>query len=137
MQSSGFASLRDKPLSIGLLIYPNMDQIDFTGPFEVPARIPPEMALGEAPELDVLGVPGGPGQEAIIRNEPATAREFSASSSLGRVLRCNDHRGELATACAATRTRQGEASDFREIMRTAIDGALNFRPRNLIADTDS
>jgi cyclohexyl-isocyanide hydratase len=29
-----------KPLTIGCLIFPRMDQIDFTGPFEVLSRIP-------------------------------------------------------------------------------------------------
>jgi cyclohexyl-isocyanide hydratase len=77
-------SHRSKPtrqanhLTIGGLIFPGMDQIDFTGPFEVLSRIPnsthprdceieesspgyiqgliltPEMNIADAPELDVL-----------------------------------------------------------------------------------
>jgi hypothetical protein len=35
-----FASLRTKALEIGMLIFPQMDQIDFTGPFAVLSRIP-------------------------------------------------------------------------------------------------
>jgi hypothetical protein len=73
-------------LTIGCLIFPRMDQIDFTGPFEVLSRIPnstihviaktkspvrdiqgliltPEMTIAEAPEFDVLLVPGGYGQQ--------------------------------------------------------------------------
>lgn len=73
-------------LHIGALIFPRMDQIDFTGPFEVLSRVPdssfhviwkekapirdvqgliltPEMTFAEAPRLDVLVVPGGYGQE--------------------------------------------------------------------------
>jgi cyclohexyl-isocyanide hydratase len=84
-----FARLRDRPLHIGILIYPDMDQIDFTGPFEVLARMPnatvhaigarpgpfrdylgmtltPDVALADAPVLDVLQVPGGPGQQALM-----------------------------------------------------------------------
>ncbi len=30
----------DSSLSIGFIIYPRMDQIDFTGPFEVLSRVP-------------------------------------------------------------------------------------------------
>ncbi|OJW25286.1 MAG: AraC family transcriptional regulator [Planctomycetales bacterium 71-10] len=69
-----------------------MDQIDFTGPFEVLSRVPgstvhvvakekapvrdikgliltPEETLAEAPALDVLVVPGGPGQEGLMEDE--------------------------------------------------------------------
>jgi cyclohexyl-isocyanide hydratase len=82
-----------KHLNIGILIYPQMDQIDFTGPFEVFSRIPdatvhvigksttpfrdalgliltPEKTLAEAPRLDLLQVPGGPGQEDLMDDEP-------------------------------------------------------------------
>jgi cyclohexyl-isocyanide hydratase len=82
----------DSHLHVGILIYPRMDQIDFTGPFEVFSRLPdatvhviaktkepfrdmagliltPEARLSEAPELDVLQIPGGPGQEALMEDE--------------------------------------------------------------------
>jgi cyclohexyl-isocyanide hydratase len=79
-------ALQSHHLTIGALIFPRLDQIDFTGPFEVLSRIPnssihvmaktkspvrdiqglistPEMPIAEAPELDVLLVPGGFGQQ--------------------------------------------------------------------------
>ena len=79
-------------MNIGIIIFPRMDQIDFTGPFEVLSRVPgaaihvlwkektpvrdikgliltPEQTLAEAPPLDVLVVPGGPGQEALMEDE--------------------------------------------------------------------
>ena len=82
----------NKHLNIGSIIFDGMDQIDFTGPFEVLARIPnstlhigakttdpiidtrglkllPEITLEEMPKLDVLHVPGGPGQEALMEDE--------------------------------------------------------------------
>ena len=88
-----FAALRGKFLHIGIVIFPRMDQIDFTGPFAVLARVPnaklhvigvqpgplrdhlglsltPDVALADAPALDVLQVPGGPGQEAMMSHEP-------------------------------------------------------------------
>jgi cyclohexyl-isocyanide hydratase len=81
-----------KALTIGALIFSRMDQIDFTGPFEVLSRIPnstihpvaktkspirdiqgltltPEMNIAEAPELDVLLVPGGYGQQQLMNDE--------------------------------------------------------------------
>jgi len=76
-------------LRIGALLFEGIDQIDLTGPFEVLSRVPgseyriyaktahpvrdvngltltPDAALAEAPQLDVLHVPGGPGQEALM-----------------------------------------------------------------------
>jgi cyclohexyl-isocyanide hydratase len=81
-----------KHLKIGALIFPRMDQIDFTGPFEVLSRIPnstihviaktkslvrdirgliltPEMNIAEAPEFDILLVPGGYGQQDLMNDE--------------------------------------------------------------------
>jgi cyclohexyl-isocyanide hydratase len=82
----------DKHLQIGSLLFDDLDQIDLTGPFEVLSRIPnatyrlyaktaaavrdqkglrllPDAALADAPPLDVLHVPGGSGQEALMEDE--------------------------------------------------------------------
>ena len=79
----------DTHLQIGSLLFEGLDQIDLTGPFEVFSRIPnttyrlfakstapvrdvrglritPDAALADAPQLDVLHVPGGLGQEALM-----------------------------------------------------------------------
>ena len=79
-------------LHIGALLFERMDQIDFTGPFEVLSKVPnssfhvigkdktpirdvqgliltPEETLSEAPELDVLVVPGGYGQQDLMDDE--------------------------------------------------------------------
>lgn len=78
-----------KHLTIGCLIFPAMDQIDFTGPFEVLSRIPdstihviakvksrvrdikgliltPELTVAESPAFDVLLIPGGFGQQHLM-----------------------------------------------------------------------
>jgi cyclohexyl-isocyanide hydratase len=79
-------------LNIGSLLFEDLDQIDLTGPFEVLSRIPnathriyarstdpvrdlqglcivPDATLAEAPQLDILHVPGGRGQEALMEDE--------------------------------------------------------------------
>ncbi len=79
-------------ISIGVLVFERMDQVDFTGPFAVLSRVPdstlkvisidgsavrdhkgllltPDLALADAPNFDVLQIPGGPGQEALMDNE--------------------------------------------------------------------
>ena len=81
-----------QPLNVGCLIYERMDQIDFTGPFEVLSRMPdttiqiigkevapvrdvqglrlyPEVCIAEAGLFDVLLVPGGYGQQALMHDE--------------------------------------------------------------------
>jgi cyclohexyl-isocyanide hydratase len=81
----------DTHLQIGSLLFEGVDQIDLTGPFEVLSRIPnstyriygkttepvrdlkglrltPDAALADAPQLDVLHVPGGFGQEALMED---------------------------------------------------------------------
>jgi cyclohexyl-isocyanide hydratase len=72
----------DKPVHIGFLLFPNVTQLDLTGPAQVLSRIPqarvhliwktiepvvtdvgfsinPTTTLADCPELDVLCVPGG------------------------------------------------------------------------------
>ena len=80
---------QDTHLQIGSLLFEGLDQIDLTGPFEVLSRIPnatyriygktaapvrdlkglrltPDATLADAPPLDVLHLPGGSGQEALM-----------------------------------------------------------------------
>lgn len=82
----------DKHLHIGSLVFEGLDQIDLTGPFEVLSRIPnstykiygktlegvrdlrglklaADALLKDAPQLDVLHVPGGYGQEALMEDD--------------------------------------------------------------------
>ena len=92
-------------LQIGSLVFEGIDQIDLTGPFEVLSRIPnstyriygktaapvrdvkglrltPDAALTGAPPLDVLHIPGGPGQEALMNDGEVLAwiRQQAASA---------------------------------------------------------
>jgi cyclohexyl-isocyanide hydratase len=79
-------------IRIGMLLFPGVTQLDLTGPFEVLAQIPgaeinlawkvldpvtaesglkivPTTTLSDAPQADVLFVPGGAGQLALMRDE--------------------------------------------------------------------
>lgn len=81
-----------KPLQIGLLLFPNLTQLDLTGPLQVFARLPgaqvhliwkriepvpsdtalsllPTITFADCPQLDVICVPGGYGTNAIINDE--------------------------------------------------------------------
>ena len=97
-----FLSERSKPkittqqLSVGCLIYEQMDQIDLTGPFEVLSRMPdtsiliigkevapirdvqglrlsPDASIADAELFDVLVVPGGYGQQALMHDQEVLA----------------------------------------------------------------
>jgi cyclohexyl-isocyanide hydratase len=85
-----------EPLQIGLLIFPKITQLDMTGPYEAFARIPgvkvhliwkriepitsdvgmpllPTVTLRECPPLDVICIPGGPGQVDLMDDEEIIA----------------------------------------------------------------
>ena len=76
---------------IGMLIFPDMTQLDFTGPYEVFAQLPgcevkviaqtsqpvaargglkfiPDTTIDDAPQLDLIFVPGGPGVGALMED---------------------------------------------------------------------
>src|SRR6266481_7564638 len=83
---------QDMHLHVGGILFPQLDQADFTGPFEILSRIPnssfhvlaknkqpvrdakgliltPEKMFSESPALDVLLVPGGGGVNAVMEDE--------------------------------------------------------------------
>jgi cyclohexyl-isocyanide hydratase len=85
-----------EPIQIGLLIFPKITQLDMTGPYEAFARIPgvkvhliwkriepitsdvgmpllPTMTLRECPPLEVICIPGGPGQVDLMDDEEIIA----------------------------------------------------------------
>jgi cyclohexyl-isocyanide hydratase len=79
-------------ITIGLLIFPAMTQLDMTGPYEVFRALPgatvkliahssapvqaeggmrflPDVTLADCPDLDVICVPGGAGINALLEDE--------------------------------------------------------------------
>src|SRR5690349_16499163 len=83
-------------MNIGLLLYPELTQLDLTGPYEVFHRLPgatvhlvwkdlapvraqgglsivPTTTLATCPALDVICVPGGFGQVALMADEDVLA----------------------------------------------------------------
>lgn len=76
---------------IGMLVFPRLTQLDMTGPYEVLARLPdtqvhlvahtldpvttdrgmrilPTVTYADCPQLDVIMVPGGPGQQDLMED---------------------------------------------------------------------
>ena len=77
---------------IGMLVFPRLTQLDMTGPYEVLARLPntkvhlvahsmapvktdrgmeivPTVTFADCPQLDLVMVPGGPGQQDLMEDE--------------------------------------------------------------------
>src|SRR5947209_5723918 len=84
------------PLQIGLVLFPKVTQLDFTGPLQVFASVPgakvhliwkriepvtsdsvmtltPTVTFADCPQLDVLCVPGGFGTDEMINDEEMLA----------------------------------------------------------------
>src|SRR5881275_1074730 len=80
------------PLQIGLLVFPRVTQLDFTGPLQVFSSLPgaqlhliwkriepvpsdsvltltPTMTFADCPQLDVICVPGGGGTDDLLNDE--------------------------------------------------------------------
>src|SRR4051794_40012516 len=81
-----------QPLQIGMLIFPKVTQLDFTGPLQVFAGLPgatihliwkriepvpsdsvlsltPTVTFADCPQLDVICVPGGMGTDDLVNDE--------------------------------------------------------------------
>jgi putative intracellular protease/amidase len=155
---------------IGMLLFPQMTQLDLTGPYEVLARLPnskvdliagsldpvttdrgmqivPTLTYESCPPLDVIMVPGGPGQQQLmedeaalgfLRRQAATAKYVTSVCTGSLVLgaRASEiarrHPGERA--CGRRRQyrhRRGRnvghrfCSDARRDPRRRADGARN------------
>ncbi len=85
-------AMTEKHLQIGVLAFPKMTSLDALAPFEILARAPnstahlvwkdrtpfagdtgllvtPSMSFSDAPQFDVIVVPGGPGQNDLMEDE--------------------------------------------------------------------
>ncbi|MGC2524122.1 MAG: DJ-1/PfpI family protein, partial [Stellaceae bacterium] len=88
--------MSDTVLRSGMLVFPNLTQLDLTGPYEVLARLPgadtrllwknldpvrsehgltilPDTSFEQCPPLDLVLVPGGPGVNPLLEDREALA----------------------------------------------------------------
>ncbi len=113
MGASGMS--RDGGLSVGMVLFPDLTQLDLTGPYEVFARTPgaevhllasspepvrsewglaivPDSTFEDAPGLDVLFVPGGPGVGPAMEDEEV----------LGFLARREPEAGYVTSVCTGS-----------------------------------
>jgi cyclohexyl-isocyanide hydratase len=91
-QAKSEDTIMSEPLQIGLLLFPKVTQLDFTGPLQVFASLPgakihliwkriepvpsdsvlmltPTITFAGCPQLDVICVPGGMGTDDLVNDE--------------------------------------------------------------------
>jgi cyclohexyl-isocyanide hydratase len=130
---------------IGMLIFPRLTQLDMTGPYEVLARLPdtkvelvarsldpvttdrgmqivPTVTYASCPPLDVIIVPGGPGQQDLMEDEEALSflRRQAASAKYVTSV-CT---GSLVLGAAGLLKGKRATSHWAAIDHLALLGAI-------------
>lgn len=146
----------DTHLQIGALIFENLDQMDLTGPFEVLSRVPnstyrifgkteapvhdgrglrltPDAALAEAPQLDVLHVPGGGGQEGVMDDDEVIGWVRKQAQSARLVFSvCT---GALILGAAGLLKGRRATTHWNSFHLLPLFGAIPVNQRVVIDDT--
>ncbi|MFN3658825.1 MAG: DJ-1/PfpI family protein [Pseudolabrys sp.] len=138
---------------IGMLLFPRLTQLDLTGPYEVLARLPnstvelvaktldpvktdrgmtivPTVTYATCPPLDVIMVPGGPGQQDLMEDEEALAflRKQAATAQYVTSV-CT---GSLVLAAAGLLKGKRATCHWAAIDHLALMGAIPVRERVVI-----
>jgi cyclohexyl-isocyanide hydratase len=138
---------------IGMLLFPNLTQLDLTGPYEVLARLPnstvdlvartrepvatdrglqivPTVTFAECAPLDVIMVPGGPGQQGLMEDDETLGflrRQASSASYITSV--CT---GSLVLAAAGLLKDKRATCHWAAIEHLSLLGAIPVRERVVI-----
>jgi cyclohexyl-isocyanide hydratase len=138
---------------IGFPLFSDLTQLDFTGPFEVLARLPgaqchviakslepvrsqsglsllPTATYGDCPKLDILCVPGGPGHLAAMQDE--TVIGFLRAQAPGCRYVTSVCTGSLILAAAGLLEGYRATSHWGSLERLATFGAIPVAERVVI-----
>ncbi len=138
---------------IGMLIFPRMTQLDMTGPYEVLARLPdtaveliarsrdpvttdrglqivPTTSYADCPPLNVIMVPGGPGQQDLMEDEEALG--FLRKQAAGAKFVTSVCTGSLVLAAAGLLKGKRATSHWAAIENLALLGAIPVREKIVI-----
>ena len=138
---------------IGILIFPRLTQLDMTGPYEVLARLPntvvdlvartrdpvttdrgmqilPTVTYADCPPLDVVMVPGGPGQQDLMEDEAALEflRKVAASAKYVTSV-CT---GSLVLGAAGLLKGKRATCHWAAIDHLALLGAIPVREKVVV-----
>jgi cyclohexyl-isocyanide hydratase len=138
---------------IGMLIFPRLTQLDMTGPYEVLARLPdtqvdlvaktmdpvttdrgmqivPTVTYETCPPLDIVMVPGGPGQQDLMEDEAALS--FLRKKAAGAKYVTSVCTGSLVLAAAGLLKGKRATCHWAAIEHLALLGAIPTRERVVV-----
>ena len=138
---------------IGMMIFPRLTQLDMTGPYEVLARLPdtavelvarargpvktdrgmeivPTTTYDECPPLDIVMVPGGPGQQDLMEDEEALS--FLRKQAAGAKFVTSVCTGSLVLAAAGLLKGKRATCHWAAIDNLALMGAIPVRERVVV-----
>ena len=138
---------------IGMLIFPRLTQLDMTGPYEVLARLPdttvdlvamsmepvttdrgmqivPTVTYETCPPLDIVMVPGGPGQQDLMEDE--TALSFLRRQAAGAKYVTSVCTGSLVLAAAGLLKGKRATSHWAAVEHLPLMGAIPVREQVVI-----
>jgi cyclohexyl-isocyanide hydratase len=141
---------------IGMLVFPMMTSLDILGPFEVLARAPdcqaelvwkdrepvrgdtgltliPHRSFADAPQYDVLIVPGGPGQTPLMEDDAVL--QFLRDQAQGAGLITSVCTGSLLLAAAGLLQGHKSTCHWLSIDQLALFG-VEICPDRVVVDGD-
>ena len=141
------------PRRIGMLLFPRLTQLDMTGPYEVLARLPdtvvdlvartldpvttdrgmqivPSVTYETCPPLDIIMVPGGPGQQDLMEDEAALSflRKQAAQAKYVTSV-CT---GSLVLAAAGLLKGKRATSHWAAVEHLPLLGAIPVREQVVV-----
>jgi len=138
---------------IGMLIFPRLTQLDMTGPYEVLARLPntkvhlvahtldpvktdrgmmivPTVTIADCPQLDLVMVPGGPGQQDLM--EDPVVLEFLQRQARGVKYITSVCTGSLVLGAAGLLKGKRATSHWAAIDHLTALGAIPVNDRVVV-----
>jgi cyclohexyl-isocyanide hydratase len=138
---------------IGMLIFPRLTQLDMTGPYEVLARLPdtrvelvakttdpvttdrgmqivPTVTYDTCPPLDIVMVPGGPGQQDLMEDEAALS--FLRGQAAAAKYVTSVCTGSLVLAAAGLLKGKRATCHWAAIDHLALLGAIPTKERVVV-----
>src|SRR3989440_2371858 len=141
------------PFHIGLLLFPDITQLDLTGPYEVFIKFPdarvhlvwksrepviagggmqlmPDMTFAECPQLDLICVPGGAGMNALL--DDAETLDFIRAQASGARYVTSVCTGALVLGAAGLLKGKRAATHWMSRDMLAAFGALPVNERVVV-----
>ncbi|QOZ73533.1 DJ-1/PfpI family protein [Bradyrhizobium arachidis] len=138
------------PLQIGLLVFPRVTQLDFTGPLQVFSSVPgatvhliwktlapvpsdsvlmltPTITFADCPQLDVICIPGGFGTDALLNDEETL--DFVRKQASGAQFVTSVCTGSLVLGAAGLLKGYNAATHWSAMEMLALFGATPTKTR--------